>query len=88
MYIVEGVQAPFDLLRVLFVLWVGRVRLLGCCCLNVIPTKSWLELRERKLTPFTGFGGSRSASVRLGISFLHRSGLRRHCLCLKRGESH
>lgn len=44
MYVVEGVQALLDLLRVLLVLGVGREQLLRRCCLDVIPTNSPLKL--------------------------------------------
>lgn len=65
-HIIEGVQALLDLLGVLFVLWVGRVQLLGGRWLYVNPVRVHLN-REGRLTPFAGFGGwlggSRSASM-------------------------
>ena len=83
MYVVEGVQALLDLLRVLLVLGVGREQLLGRCYSGVIPTNGPLKVRGEGLTPLASFGGwvsgSRSASMRLGTGFLHSGGLGRHC---------
>lgn len=61
-HVIEGVQALLDLLCVLFILGVGGERVLGCSYSEVNSYRIVRLRYEKRLTPFTGFGGWLSGS--------------------------